>query len=329
MLRNNFSQFSNGIRRLNCLKLFILFLYQLIELKRLINPINVNFSTKLEAYISFNLYNISLFMLLFKLIGSRYLIISLLVLRESVKEVKILGEDIIDDPVNIKNVPIYDPENGVGAHYYAFSPYKAGYTKVTIHALSSIDIGIRNTGNGWHPYYYDVKNDKLEQFPENMAPSGTEKIGIEVEITSTKKIIFSISYRDSNLNIIKSFTTEFKADHIFENSDDFRKRFYRFASLVPIGGKDADNQNDETYMRGGQFTGLTIVENGSPKPWGIPEEDIESAWMVSSSRIEFSYDKNTDKFTIYHGESEKILIFLGMETVKNIHSYMFNYIAHY
>ncbi|KAL6613698.1 hypothetical protein U3516DRAFT_750112 [Neocallimastix sp. 'constans'] len=305
MLRNNFSQFSNGIRRLNCLKLFILFLYQLIELKRLINPINVNFSTKLEAYISFNLYNISLFMLLFKLIGSRYLIISLLVLRESVKEVKILGEDIIDDPVNIKNVPIYDPENGVGAHYYAFSPYKAGYTKVTIHALSSIDIGIRNTGNGWHPYYYDVKNDKLEQFPENMAPSDTEKIGIE------------------------SFTTEFKADHIFENSDDFRKRFYRFASLVPIGGKDADNQNDETYMRGGQFTGLTIVENGTPKPWGIPEEDIESAWMVSSSRIEFSYDKNTDKFTIYHGESEKILIFLGMETVKNIHSYMFNYIAHY
>jgi len=61
-------------------------------------------------------------------------------------------------------------------------------------------------------------------------------------------------------------------------------------------------------MRGGQFTGLTIVENGTPKPWGIPEEDIESAWMVSSSRIEFSYDKNTDKITIYHGESEKVTV---------------------
>jgi len=60
--------------------------------------------------------------------------------------VKILGEDIIDDPVNIKNVPIYDPENGVGAHYYAFSPYKAGYTKVTsyIQLPSSLERGNRN-----------------------------------------------------------------------------------------------------------------------------------------------------------------------------------------
>jgi len=255
--------------------------------------------------------------------------------------IKILGKGNIDDVVIIKNNPFYEPEKGVGAHYYAYSPYYEGYTKVTsyIQLPSSfesgnrngyisfgvlglnggIDIGIRNTGNGWHPYYYDVRNKNFKVFEENMAPSNTKIIGIEVEIKSTKQILFSLSYRESNLNIIKLFTKQLEAKHIFENGNTFRKRFYRFASLPPEG---EDDQNDGTRMIDGKFTGLSIVKNGSVKQWGISEEDIESAWMVSSSRINLTYNKSTDNFSIIHRESEKV----KLQDSKDQNSFIFPFI---
>ena len=44
------------------------------------------------------------------------------------------------------------------------------------------------------------------------------------------------------------------------------------------------------------------------KSWGISEDDIESVWKVSSSRIKFSYDNNTDNFSIIHGEKDDVKI---------------------
>lgn len=85
-----------------------------------------------------------------------------------------------------------------------------------------------------------------------------------------------------------------------------KNRFYRFASLVPNG---KDDQDDGTYMIGGQFTGLTIVKDKNSQSWGISENNIDVAWLVSSSRIEFSYQDDNDYFSIIHkGKKEDYLL---------------------
>ena len=237
---------------------------------------------------------------------------------------KILGQDI-DDVKYIKNdKALYDPEKNAGAHYYAYSPYSTGYSKITsyiqlpsslnngnrnayiafgVYGLNGgIDIGIRNTGTLWHPFYYDVQKKNFKSFnsDNDLAPSETKIIGIEVEVTSDKNILFSLSYRTSDLNILKSFNTKIEAKHIFEEGV-VKNRFYRFASLVPIG---EDDQEDGTYMLDGKFTGLAIVKNNNVQSWGISGDDIEYAWIVSSSKIEFSYQDGNDNFSINHKKKE-------------------------
>ena len=74
-------------------------------------------------------------------------------------------------------------------------------------------------------------------------------------------------------------------------------RFFRFASLCQV---EIDNQNDGTYMLGGKFTGLTIVSNDRAESWGISSDNIDVAWLVSSSKINFDYQGDEDLFSISH-----------------------------
>ena len=231
-------------------------------------------------------------------------------------------EEVIDDAIALKGRVWEGYETRVGAHYYAYSPYITGYSKVTSYInlpyslntnggkrnayisfgvlglYGSIDTGIMNSGVGWLPYYYDIKNKKFGTFKEFYAPEGTEVIGIEIEVTSSRKILFSLSFRRSNLFILKSFSTELDASHIlvYENSK-VKNRFYRFASLVP---NEEDNQNDGTKMIGGKFTGLTIVKDNIGQEWGISGDNIVDAWLVSSKKISLEHNYNEDIFSINH-----------------------------
>ncbi len=234
----------------------------------------------------------------------------------------IATQDVIDDAVVIKNTVWEGYETGVGAHYYAYSPYITGYSKVTsfiklpyslntnqgarnayisfgvLGLYGSIDTGIINSGEVWKPYYYDIKNGDFVCFHDYAAPEGTTVVGIEIEVTSSRTIIFSLSFRNDDLVILKSFSTSIDASHIlvYEHSK-VKNRFYRFASLVPVG---KDNQNDGTYMVGGQFTGLTIVKNNQCQSWGISSDNIDVSWLVSSHRITFVYQFDNDEFSIIH-----------------------------
>ena len=244
----------------------------------------------------------------------KLLIVSLLI--------SISNQDIIDDAVIIKNRVWDGYETGVGAHYYAYSPYITGYTRVTSYIqlpnslntnqgkrnayisfgvlglYGSIDTGIMNSGEGWKPYYYDINYKKFISFKEYYAPQETSIVGIEIEVTSSRKIIFSLSFRASNLFVLKSFSTEIDASHILVYEDSIVKnRFYRFASLVPT---ETDNQNDRTYMIGGKFTGLTIVKNNRGETWGIAGDNIDVSWLVSSRRIKFSHQNDNEEFSIIH-----------------------------
>ena len=232
------------------------------------------------------------------------------------------NEDIIDDAKVIKNRVWDGYETNTGAHYYVHSPYKTGYSKVTSYIqlpsglntnngkrnayislgvlglYGTIDIGIMNSGNGWLPYYNDIKRGEFKTLKDYIAPAGTKIIGIEIDVTITATAIFNISFRKSNLSILQSFSSKIDASHIlvYENSK-VKLRFYRFASLCPV---EADNQNDGTYMLGGKFTGLTIVNNDKAESWGISSDNIEVSWLVSSSRIRFSYQDDEDSFSINH-----------------------------
>lgn len=234
------------------------------------------------------------------------------------------NEQIIDDAKIIKNRVWDGYQKNTGAHYYVYSPYKTGYSKVTSYIelpkdlntnngkrnayisfgvlglYGSIDIGIMNSGKGWLPYYNDINKGNFVTFQDYIAPTGTTIIGIEIDVTYSKKIFVSFSFRNSNLAILKSTSKpiEIKASHIlvYENNK-VKFRFFRFASLCPDG---KDNQNDGTYMLGGKFTGLTIVNNGKAESWGISSDNVDVAWLVSSRKISYKYNGNEESFSISH-----------------------------
>ena len=235
-------------------------------------------------------------------------------------------EDIIDDAVVIKNRVWEGYETGVGAHYYAYSPYQTGYSTVTTYVqlpesvntnggkrnayislgvlglYGALDTGIMNSGEGWLPFYYDVKKHEFVTFKDHMAPEGTTIVGIEILVTQDRVVVFKLSYRNSDLEILSSFECQHDASHFLVYEDNMVKnRFYRFASLVPV---EKDDQNDGTYMIGGKFTGLTIVKNGEAQSWGIATDNIDVAWLVSSKRIQYYYVDNMDSFSIIHKPSE-------------------------
>jgi len=237
-------------------------------------------------------------------------------------------DDVIDDVEVLKNRAWEGYETKVGAHYYAYSPYSVGYTMVTsfiklptklntnngsrnayisfgvLGLYGAIDMGIMNSGNGWCPYSYDGNKHEFKAYQDYFGPTGTKIVGIEIDVNSKRVATFSITFRDSELNVLKYFTKNFDVSHIlvYEN-DKVKNRFYRFASLVPTG---QDNQNDNTYMVGGQFTHLTIVRNSNGYDWGLALDDVDVAWKVSSKRIPFSYDTTTDIFDIIHNKDGKL-----------------------
>ena len=215
-------------------------------------------------------------------------------------------------------------ESGVGAHYYAHSPYTTGYSKVTGFAIlpdkletygekrnayislgvrgywNSIDTGIRSNGKGWCPYHYIGANGNYTYFENKCSPNKTSIVGLELEVTSERMVLFTVTFRDLNKNILNAFNEKINASEIIfyqENKPIFD--FYRFASLVNKDGTP-DDQNDNTFMLGGKLTELTIIKNGVPSQWGMLSDNIAQAWKVSSRRINVSYTGDSDTFDIYH-----------------------------
>ena len=234
-----------------------------------------------------------------------------------------VATDIGDnDAVALKNRVWEGYQTNIGAHYYAYSPYSTEYSIVTtfvklpnrininggkrkayislgVAGLNGpIELGIVYSGKGWCPFYYDANLKKYQDYTNNCAPYGTEIIGIQIKVTSRRFVIFSLTFRRSSLKVLDSFQIEINVSHllVYEN-DKVKFRFFRFAKLAPTG---IDNQNDGTYMIGGQFTELTIVKNGYGRDWGIRLDDIDAAWKVSSKKIQISYDDRTDIFDIKH-----------------------------
>ena len=226
----------------------------------------------------------------------------------------------IDDIAIIKNSAYTGYETGGGAYSYAYSPYMIGLSKATTYvhlptavntnggkrnayislgvggAEGFIDLGLLNSGGGWFPCYNN--NGTMKCFQDYTAGYEVKIIGIEVEIVSTRKVIFSISFRNSYLKILRSFSTNVdpKGVLVTENNK-VKAKFYRFASLANVSTQPDDHW-DHTFMINGIFTGLTIVVNGRGRPWGIDSDYVDVAWMYSPSRMEFSHNNDHESFSI-------------------------------
>ena len=235
--------------------------------------------------------------------------------------------DIIDDPQILKNEFWKSYQTRCGAYYFCYSPYIVGYFKITGYIIlpkslntnrggrnayispgvgglyGAINCGIMNSGKGWLPFYYFRHNKTMVTFKEYYASYHTDIIGFEIEVTNSRIIIFSLTFRNSSLFILNSFKTEIDASDIlvYENNE-VKLRFYRFVNLAPEG---KDDQNDGTYLIDGKFTELKIIRNNITYPWGISENDVEVSWLVSSKRIKVTHSKYEETFSIIHRRNAK------------------------
>lgn len=228
----------------------------------------------------------------------------------------------IDDVAVIKGSALFT-ENGVGAHYYAYSGYSNTYTEAFANiklptgfnnnngarngyislgitgSVHGIDMGLGNDGSGWHPIVYDVGN-KFTAFSEYTAPSNATNALITVKpVNSTTVHLYIQFLNSSGANVGRAFDRDITVEsgNLVSSGGKMMCRYYRFASLVPVG---TDNQSDGTYMTGGQIMNCQLYNGSNYVSWGINTARVTNAWKVSSNKISLSYTTYNDIFAIRH-----------------------------
>lgn len=228
----------------------------------------------------------------------------------------------IDDVYVLKNSALFT-ETGVGAHYYAFSGYSNTYSEAFTNvqlptdfnnnsgtrngyislgitgSVHGIDMGLCNTGSGWFPFIYDVGNT-FTTFASYVSTSSATNAIITVKPINTTTVNMYIRFVDSSGNttgLVFDRDITVTSGNLVTSSNKIMCRYYRFASLVPVG---TDNQSDGTYMTGGQFKNCQLYNGSTYVSWGIGTARISNAWEVSSSKISVSYTEYNDTFSIQH-----------------------------
>lgn len=230
----------------------------------------------------------------------------------------------IDQIVTLKGSALFH-ESGVGAYFYAFSGASSLYTEAFANiklptgynnagntrngyialgiygSTHGIDLGLKNAGTGWYPCYYDVGN-KFGEFPAYKAPSTATNAKIVVKPVNSTTVRMYIQFLNSsggNVGTPFDQNITVASGNLSGTEGNISCRFYRFASLVPIG---ADNQKDSSFMLGGQFTNLGLYNKNTSSydTWGISTSRVTNAWLCSPERITLSYTANSDTFKIDH-----------------------------
>lgn len=261
-----------------------------------------------------------------------------------------VGIRSIGDVESIKGNVIY-AETGHGAHYYAYSPQTTNYKTATgffelptslnvefdteapithrsayisagiLGSTHGIDLGIRNTGGRWHPYYYDGYRED----PDDPSDDGknvykafdeeeSEQAGYVAEDTAVcaaflimpyteTSVVFSVTFYDENDECVGDFLKIIPVveDNLIFSNSQALCRFFRFVSLVQPDGY-VDNQMDSTYMLDAGFSELSLsgYDASMSGDWGIDSNRVECAWLVSPERIQFEYWQDSETVSIDH-----------------------------
>ncbi len=237
----------------------------------------------------------------------------------------------IDDIYSLKGDPLY-PETNNGANFYAFSTHttelqcvagyfeiptdldladetRVAYVSAGIAGLThGIDLGIRNDGGRWHPYYYDGRHlfvsfdDWLSESLGFVADESAVRAAFAVAPYSDTQVAFSVYFLDEDGEEVGAF------DYVITVAEDNLSfidgqafvRFFRFVSLVHLDGAE-DDQHDGSYIVNGGFSNLKVERyDGRRHDWGIETEWVEKAWIVSPERIQVYEREDGESVNINH-----------------------------
>lgn len=154
------------------------------------------------------------------------------------------------------------------------------YLCLGIHGDSyGVDIGLGNQGNGWCPFYQDLKDlTKGGLFGDYVAPSTATNAIVVAKPVSSDFVHLYVQFQDANgRNVGKTFDSTLK---VAERRNGWN-RYYRFASLIPRDNNAVSNNSDETYMIGAKFTNTGIYNGSSYVRWGTTGSPslCEVAWV--------------------------------------------------
>ena len=185
----------------------------------------------------------------------------------------------------------------LGIYGSAISPLDGGPT------AGGVDMGIGNTGDGWHPVMLDTipyakvgeqeltygthygteyaKAHKNE--PAYTAPSDATNAIIIVKPINESTVEMSVQFKRGNTNVGNTFKKQLKVV-----TRTAWNRYYRFASLVPL--TRSMDLSDSTYMLGTQFTNLGIHNGSAYERWGSVKESplCVSAWAMHFPKCQLS-----------------------------------------
>lgn len=171
-----------------------------------------------------------------------------------------------------------------------------------------VDLGLVNTGNGWHPYYQDFEPQKDEngnptselygaRYSAFTAPSNATNAGIVIKPVNKHLVHMYIQFQDASGNNVGK---TFDQDLIVQERSQFWDNYYRFASLIPSYG-NVSNNSDETYMIGGKFTNIGIYNGSRYEPWGINTSLCTLAWAEEFPKAQLlNITANGEEFRIDH-----------------------------
>lgn len=246
-------------------------------------------------------------------------------------EDKYISSRAIGDVYVMKGEAFY-PETDNGANLYAFSTHttdlqcaagyfeiptdidladetRVAYVSAGIAGLThGIDLGIRNDGGNWHPYYYDgghmfvSYDDWLSEAMGFVADESAVRAAFVVSPYSSNQVAYSVEFLDENNLQVGAFNSiiDVAEDNLSFIEDQAFVRFFRFVSLVHLDGAE-DDQHDGSYLVDAGFSNLKVERyDGRKHDWGIETEWVEKAWIVSPERIQVYEREDGESVNINH-----------------------------
>ncbi len=162
--------------------------------------------------------------------------------------------------------------------------------------FKKIDNNEEDTGYYWFDDKFNVSD----------AMGATEAIIVATPLSSTM-VRFYVQFKDANGNDIYPdddpfyVTEDIKPNNLSAPNGIPACFYYRFASLVNLN-VDVDNQNDGTYMIGGNFNGLALYNTATQQyeNWGMSSNLVEKAWKVTPECTTVSWSSDVETFNIRH-----------------------------
>lgn len=184
---------------------------------------------------------------------------------------------------------------------------RAAYISLGVKGNGAVDFGLKNTGDGWYPYRYDISRGEPGWWDDkDVTYSGTVDMSLETYVSSSGRAVLCLRIDNDFFEYVPTKSSTFVEWHeLIDN------QFYRFVSLVNKEGVD-DDHNDGSKLLDVDISDILIHkvytdEDGYPeakKPrelaWGIDASTVDEAWEVYPNYIDVDTGTYSELVEIRH-----------------------------